>query len=216
MPEKYTYLFEGAERELNSHQGWDPGAYSLFCEMAKSGVDYTLYSTTTRLLVDLNRSLFKRSLFSEFSIVLPQCEKATLIKQNYTPFRQQFSTNISRLLYSHKFVMHVSVHSFTPVLNQKVRNADIGILFDPGFGIEKILARKWRSLIKAEMPKLNVRFNYPYRGKPGGHVFDLRKQFGAHCYAGIELEMNQKYAFDPCFHQVMREIFSRFVTEMVL
>ncbi len=37
-------------------------------------------------------------------------------------------------------IIHISVHSFTPVLKNKIRNADIGILYNPKRSIEKNLA----------------------------------------------------------------------------
>ncbi len=209
VPEEYFPLFIEAREILISHLGWDPGALALLQEMAKVGVDYTQYSETTRLLIDLNRSLFKRTLFSEYTRTLGISEKQKIIKQYYEPFREDFRDAISDLLNACSFVFHVSVHSFTPVIHGEFRNADIGLLYNPEFGKEKELAIRWRKMINAAMPQLRVRMNYPYTGKNGGHVFALRQQFGHEYYAGIELEINQKYAYNTDFMKMMSGVFEK-------
>jgi len=35
----------------------------------------------------------------------------------------------------------------------------------------------WRHTLKNIFPKLKIRYNYPFLGKPDGHVAPLRKQF---------------------------------------
>jgi hypothetical protein len=41
-----------------------------------------------------------------------------------------------------------------------------------------------------------VRCNAPYRGVSDGLTTHLRRRFAAHRYAGIELEMSQRFAAD--------------------
>lgn len=216
VPEKYSAVFTGAREVLCSHRGWDPGALSLLKELAKVGVDFIHYSENTRLLIDLNRSLHRRSLFSEFTKTMTASEKEQIIKQYYQPFRERFSAAVSRLLDMYSFVFHISVHSFTPVLSGEVRNADVGLLYDPGFGKEKELAMIWRDFLHDRLPEMKVRLNYPYSGKPDGHVFASRQKFGPEKYAGLELEINQKYAFQTDFNQLMREAFGDFLMTIIV
>jgi predicted N-formylglutamate amidohydrolase len=211
VPGEFCDLFEEASGVLISHRGWDLGALELFFEMVGKGVDYSLYSETTRLLIDLNRSLNKRSLFSEFTSSLTKEEKELIIKQFYFPFREQFKRNISDLIGEQGFVLHVSVHSFTPVFKGEVRDADVGLLYDPGFGIEKDVAELWKHILMDRMPHLKIRMNYPYLGKTDGHVFALRNQFGSSHYAGIELEINQKYAFREDFNHAIGNSFQELI-----
>ncbi len=196
IPREYLHLFHHAAEALESHRGWDPGALELFNAMKISGVDYAQYDETTRLLIDLNRSLRRRTLFSEFSDSLSSEDKRRVIEQFYLPFRERFMQEVEALLEKSDFVFHVSVHSFTPVFKGTTRNADVGLLFHPTFGRERRLAYQWRDLINVSMPGFRVRMNYPYQGKTDGHVATLRSRLGPERYAGIELEMNQLFAVD--------------------
>ena len=89
-------------------------------------------------------------------------------------------------------IVHLGIHSFTPVLNGKVRNTDIGILYDPSRPQERAYAQVIKSEIKRLYPTMKVRFNYPYKGTTDGLTTTLRKKFGQR-YVGIEIEINQKF-----------------------
>jgi len=214
VPDAFRPLFYGDPKVLESHRGWDPGALELFHEMSRADVDYSLFAETTRLLIDINRSLNKRTLFSEYTHPLSSDDKKRIITLYYTPFRTNFRSRLAELIHENSFVLHVSVHSFTPVFKGKVRNADIGLLYDPGFGIEKELADRWRKCISEKMPRLRIRMNYPYLGKNDGHVFALRNYFGSSLYAGIELEVNQKYAFRKDFNRTFSDAFKNFLNDL--
>ncbi len=213
VPEPYKSLFEKAGETLNSHRGWDPGALDLFRAMKRQGVHYSQYEETTRLLIDLNRSLFRKTLFSEYSALLSPEEKKKVIETYYIPFRELFKEAVEQRLIQGDFVFHVSVHSFTPVFKGETRKADVGLLYNPSFGREKELAYAWRGIINQLMPGFKVRMNYPYLGKTDGHVAAWRKLLDAGTYAGIELEMNQKYAGDKAIINQLagtfRELISR-------
>ncbi|MCB1139224.1 MAG: N-formylglutamate amidohydrolase, partial [Leptospiraceae bacterium] len=86
-------------------------------------------------------------------------------------------------------VLHISVHSFTPVLDQQVRNCDLGILYDPTRQREKSTALAIQSAL--DTGGLRIRRNYPYSGIADGFTTWLRKRFSDKVYSGLELEMNQ-------------------------
>ncbi len=161
--------------------------------MNRYPIHFSIYNEVSRLLVDINRSLHKRSLFSAFTKELSEDEKKKILSDHYWPFRSVFAERIAEVIENNQVVFHVSVHSFTPILNGEVRKTDIGLLFNPGHGREKELALEWKSILNDQFPLLKVRFNYPYLGRTDGHVAPLRQQFG-NAYAGIELEMNNKHA----------------------
>lgn len=213
VPDAFMELFCNAGDVLDSHRGWDPGALELFFEMENAAkVDFSLFSETTRLLIDLNRSLNKRTLFSEFTFPLSALQKQEIIDNYYRPFRNCFFDHLKLLVKEKRFVLHVSVHSFTPVFEGQTRNADIGLLYDPRFGLEKVMAWLWRKKITAWNPDLKIRMNYPYLGKNDGHVFALRNQLGSGYYAGIELEINQKYASCKQFNRDFGVVFKDFLS----
>ncbi len=193
VPENYKFLFVNASQLLETHRGYDKGAIELYNSLKLTGFDFAISNEITRLLVDFNRSLHRRSLFSEFSGVLRKDEKLTILNKYYLPYRNLFRENAIKMAESGEFVFHISVHAFTPVLNGIERNADIGILYNPSHGIEKSLATKWKKELKFIFPDFKIRYNYPYLGKTDGHVAPLRKLLGKN-YAGIEFELNSKHS----------------------
>ena len=97
----------------------------------------------------------------------------------------------TRVAKSEPEIIHLGIHSFTPELNGKVRNTDIGILYDPARPQERAYANVIKAEIKRLYPAMKVRFNYPYKGTSDGLTTTLRKKFGPG-YVGIEIEINQK------------------------
>jgi predicted N-formylglutamate amidohydrolase len=73
----------------------------------------------------------------------------------------------------------------------RVRNADVGLLYDPGRRGEVELCARWQAALAGFAPELRVRRNYPYAGKGDGLTLYLRRHFAPGTYVGIELEVNQ-------------------------
>lgn len=183
---------------LRSHQGYDIGALEL-ARLVAGWFGTVVYSTdVTRLLVDLNRSEGNPGLFSAISRRLPPQGKEDVVNRYYLPYRREVESEIGRLSTGGRRVLHISAHSFTPVLDGKVRSADIGLLYDPGRAGEASFCKCWKTALKRADPTLNVRLNYPYSGKSDGFTAYLRSIFGEKFYLGIELEVNQKYAPGKC------------------
>ena len=194
MPREYEDRFHEAQANLNSHRGFDPGALDLF-EDLEVLADYGAYSETTRLLVELNRSLHHPQLFSKFTNCLSASRKEKLLEQHYFPYRNKVESEITEALEKGEEVLHISIHSFTPVLDGEVRKTDIGLLFDPSRSGEKDFCKQFRQRVKGLNPELVTRFNYPYLGIADGFPTYLRKKF-PRGYNGIELEVNQKFVDD--------------------
>jgi predicted N-formylglutamate amidohydrolase len=190
VPKKYKKFF--TESALASHRGWDKGAYDLFKFVARSLADMQAYSLTSRLVVDLNRSKGNPAIFSDKIKKLELQEKKKILAKYYEPYRSQVQESIQKFLKKGNQVWHISVHTFTPVMNEVIRKADLAILFDPGREEEKSLALSWRREIQMINPKLKVRLNYPYKGISDGFSAYLRKIFPKN-YLGLELEVNQKF-----------------------
>jgi len=72
-----------------------------------------------------------------------------------------------------------------------VRNADVGLLYDPRREGEARLCTAWKEMLVQSAPQLRVRRNYPYAGKGDGLTSHLRQCFTGSAYLGIELEVNQ-------------------------
>ena len=92
-------------------------------------------------------------------------------------------------------VIHISSHSFTPELDGEVRNADVGLLYDPRRAGEAALCASWQAAMALRFPQIRVRRNYPYEGKGDGLTSHLRRCYSPESYIGVELEVNQAIVF---------------------
>lgn len=194
IPPRYHHLFAGFEELLQTHRGFDAGALALARDLARVLAAPLSVSSTSRLLIDLNRSIGHPRLYSEATRNAPATIRREILKNYYLPYRKKVEAEIAGLIAQGNKVIHVSSHSFTPELEAEVRNADIGLLYDPARHGELELCKRWQTRIMALAPELKVRRNYPYTGKSDGLTAYLRRCFPADVYVGIELEINQKHA----------------------
>lgn len=197
VPLPYRHLFRGLGALLASHRGYDPGALLMAKALAGNMGASLLTSKVSRLLVDLNRSVGHRNLHMESLRALPASVRQEIIDRHYQPYRAEAENLVARGIARRGKVVHISCHSFTNNLNGVVRNADIGLLYDPARGGEARFSANWKSALKAATPCLSVRRNFPYEGRYDGLTTTLRKLFPCDVYLGIELEMNQKHLLLP-------------------
>ncbi len=177
---------------LEGHRGWDPGALEVLEELKKVGAKAIFVHQLSRLLIELNRSLSHRKLFSDYCRKLSQRDRQLLIDTVYVPYRDRVELAIGNLYNAGACVWHISVHSFTPVLDNVEREAEIGLLYDPSRACERRFAASWQGLLKDRLDEeYRVRMNYPYKGISDGFVTALRKIFPGDHYMGLELEVNQ-------------------------
>jgi predicted N-formylglutamate amidohydrolase len=209
IPAKYWPLFKSHRGLLDSHRGFDPGALALAREFAAALRAELVYSTTSRLLVELNRSLHHRQLFSEITRALPQEERERLLERYYQPYREWVEAQVREATRGGARIIHLSCHSFTPRLEGEVRRADVGLLYDPARPREVAFCKTWQRILGAGQPPLRVRRNYPYRGSADGLTTYLRSLVPDPAYAGIELEVNQKYPLGES--QVWRDLRKRLI-----
>ncbi len=195
IPAEYASLFATtkAKRALASHRGYDPGALATANEFA-SLASLTCTSTVSRLLVDLNRSPDHPRVFSEFTSSLSQIDRERLLASEYSPYRTSVTERIREFVESGNRVIHIGVHSFTPVFDGKPRGIDIGWLYDPKRSNEKKFCDRWLHEMAKEMPTLRLRRNAPYKGTSDGFTTTLRSEFTNDQYVGIELELSQGFA----------------------
>jgi predicted N-formylglutamate amidohydrolase len=191
---------------LKTHRAYDIGAVQVFRKLVKfAKPEFYCEGKFSRLFVDLNRTITNKSAFSEYYDALEARNKsaAKKAKVQATAYWQEYRAAIgkfvdsalkpkTRAARSEPEIVHLGIHSFTPVLNGKVRNADIGILYDPTRPQERAYANVIKAEIKRLYPAMKVRFNYPYKGTSDGLTTTLRKKFGQR-YVGIEIEINQKF-----------------------
>ena len=203
---------------LETHRAYDIGALAVFRKLVKfAKPEFYCEGKFSRLFVDLNRTITNKSAFSEYYEAIEADDKRsanTAAKMKvqatayWTEYREKIENFVAKNIGSDSKVagnksagkksaesaaiVHLGIHSFTPALNGKVRNTDIGILYDPARPLERAYAQVIKAEIKRLYPKMKVRFNYPYKGSSDGLTTALRKKFGQR-YVGIEIEINQKF-----------------------
>jgi len=200
IPSLYRDFFRGREFLLRTHRGYDAGALRLARELSAALCAPLMISVVSRLLVDLNRSLRHRHLFSEATRPLPLELRQEILDRYYLPYRAKAEALIAQEIESGARIIHVSCHSFTPVANGEERNADLGLLYDSSRPAEAELCRHWRAALKARAGALKTRMNYPYLGTADGFTVYLRRRFPSASYVGIELEVNQKHVHADASH----------------
>ena len=193
---------------LETHRAYDIGACSVFRKLVKfAKPEFYCEGKFSRLFVDLNRTIINKNAFSEYYETLEPRNKAAAekAKAQAIAYWQEYRAAIEKFVESalkpkmraakskppQAEIIHLGIHSFTPVLNGKLRNADIGILYDPAHPLEREYAQVIKAEIKRLYPAMKVRFNYPYKGSSDGLTTKLRKKFGPR-YVRIEIEINQK------------------------
>lgn len=193
VPPEFRALFQKNRPVLETHRGFDPGAKEMAVVFEQVLKLKAHYGEVSRLLVELNRSLNHPQLFSEFSLRLDDQQRDHIIDRYYQPYRKAIHSKIAAHVKRQQRVIHLSLHTFTPELNGEVRQADIGLLYDPQRAMERTFCRHWQRRIQNAAPQWRVRRNYPYQGKADGFTTALRRTFPAHAYLGLELEVNQKW-----------------------
>jgi predicted N-formylglutamate amidohydrolase len=199
VPPEYGSLFSGTEELLRSHRGWDPGALGVAKSLARALRAPLMGVSTTRLLVEANRSPDHPELFSSFTRPLEASERERIRRVYYLPHRRAVRAWIAARIGGEGRpeapktagrVLHIGVHSFTDALDGQVRAVDIGLLFDPARQAESDLCHAWRTGLETAFDG-RVRFNEPYLGTDDGLTTALRSQFPDPAYAGIEIEVRQ-------------------------
>lgn len=190
-----------------THRAYDIGALMVFRKLVKfAKPEFYSEGKFSRLFVDLNRTITNKSVFSEYYGELETRNKAAAEKAKAAAIKywMEYRENIEKFVMNNidkgtkasgnkgAAIVHLGIHSFTPVLNGNVRNTDIGILYDPSRPLERTYANVIKDEIKRLYPHMKVRFNYPYKGSSDGLTTALRKKFGPR-YVGIEIEINQKF-----------------------
>jgi predicted N-formylglutamate amidohydrolase len=193
VPRHFAPFFCKQDDLLESHRGYDTGALELARTLA-GGMNAPLsFSKVTRLLIDLNRSPHNLRRFSEFTKKLSANEKAAIENLYYVPYRDEVQSALRRAIEEGGKAIHISVHTFVPVMAGKIRVADIGFLCDPSRKNEVAFCITWQKTLCQLQPDLKIRRNYPYRGTSDGFTSHLRNLFSEKSYLGIELEVSQKF-----------------------
>src|SRR5260221_9153917 len=89
IPAPYRALFRGSCALLDTHRGYDFGALVMARELARAFKAPLVSSTVSRLLVDLNRSIGHRQLFSAAMRGVSAGGREEVVEGYYRPDRAQ-------------------------------------------------------------------------------------------------------------------------------
>ena len=126
---------------------------------------------------------------------MDEAERARRVHEVYEPYRRAVVQSLARAAEQRGGCVHLSVHSFTPVVDGKRRDADVGLLYDPARPNERSFARRWAEALGAS--GLRVRLELPV-SRHGGRFYEgsCAGMFPAARYTGLELELSQALLAD--------------------
>jgi predicted N-formylglutamate amidohydrolase len=178
---------------LNSHWGWDVGAWALSLDLTRRLDAGAIGGRWSRLLIDLNRRADDPTLLRPWAgdVELPWNtdlepeEVERRVMTYHTPYHVELDRLILRRLVRGVRPLLFAVHSFTPCLNGRERKFEIGVLFehhpDPAHALGRALRRAG----------LSVRYNRPYSGM-AGMMYAIDRHGSHHGLTCIELEVNHE------------------------
>src|SRR5689334_16477041 len=117
VPDPYRRWFADGADALASHRGFDAGALTMARRLARHFDCDLLYSTVSRLVVELNRSSRHPGLFSPFLRSAPEAVRREIFERYYAPYWATAQSLVERALRARHRVVHIGSHSFTPVLD---------------------------------------------------------------------------------------------------
>ncbi len=206
VPAEYQHLFAADPGILNTHQAFDLFALEITQRLSVDLNCPFIQSYVTRLLVNCNHNGHPSHCYSDFTKNLPKPEKERLLHHYYFPFQHRTQELIRQYIDSGQQVLHLSIHTFTPELRGEVRNAGIGLLYDPHRHAEKEVIRLWNSLLLHQMA-YRIRMNYPHSYVSEGFINSIRKQYSEKDYLGLELQVNQALLKNPdAFDEIVRSL----------
>lgn len=192
VPARYRACFRPPATVLASHRGYDPGSAELGARLAEALGAPLVRNEVTRLLLDANRGADNPTRASRWTLALPPALFARAERDVWRRHRDAVAGAVASARRRGP-VTHVSVHTFTPRLRGVRRHIDVAWLFDPARPSERQLVARWMAAFRRLEPRLRLARNRPYRGTDDGLTTTLRARFRDAAYAGIELEVSQRF-----------------------
>ena len=176
-----------------SHMTLDIGAGAIAEVLADKLGATAVLSQYSRLIVDCNRELSDNSVFLENSegIDIPgnqnlsSSEKERRISEIYWPYHNAIEAQIYRLRDQGINPVIISIHSFTPFMNGKDREWEMGVLWDKDQATAEFFLNKLTDA------GFLVGDNEPYSGKaPEDFTIDYHAEPIGLAHVGIEIRQD--------------------------
>ena len=184
---------------MNSHWGYDIGARTLSLELIRRTGSYGVLARYSRLVCDANREpghpdLIRTSTAGHhlsFNRRIDDTEMERRLTAYHAPYHAGIDEGLrARLAVEAGGVLLLSVHTFTPVWNHRVRPMDVGVLYSPYEALAQRLATE------LEHEDFVTALNEPYSGREG-LIYAAERHGSNHQVVFLELEVNQSLTCTP-------------------
>ncbi|HEV2675958.1 MAG TPA: N-formylglutamate amidohydrolase [Aliidongia sp.] len=181
------------EADLAKHVGWDIGAAALTQELSRRWDAPAILSSYSRLVVDCNRVLGEPTSMPAVSdgIAVPANQNMTdeqaaaRAAECYWPYHAAVTAALDRFAAAGVAPAVISMHSFTPRMNEADRPWHVGVLWDQDPRLPVPLIANL-----ARLHGLTVGDNEPYSARDP-HGFTLRHHVMPRGLPNVLLEMRQ-------------------------
>lgn len=152
--------------DINRHIGWDIGTEDIGRRLSKALDMPIVLAGYSRLVVDLNRAPHHRECIPEVSdhtvitanAGLSKGEKEQRLKEIFWPYQKQIGKQVDRFVKKKRTPLLLSIHSFTPEMDEIKRPWHISILWNN----QEKTAKRLIAEIRQRHPNLLVGGNEPY------------------------------------------------------
>lgn len=185
---------------LATHWGWDIGARTVSRELVRRSRSHAVLARFSRLLCDPNRPPTHRDFIRKdtegwqltFNRTLDEEQVAWRQAQYFDAYHTAVDSAIRTRMArpGGGDVVLLSVHSFTPIWNGRMREMDMGVLFDK---FEPIAQRLGEELTKEGF---RTALNEPYSALDGLN-YAVSRHGTAHGLVYLELEVSQSLIATP-------------------
>ncbi|MEH6545861.1 MAG: N-formylglutamate amidohydrolase [Sneathiella sp.] len=138
IPESYNCLGLQDTSVLHRHIAWDIGIEDVTRRLAEKLSATAIYARFSRLLLDANRYPEDMALTPAVSdgVLIPDnknisaLEKEHRIETYFKPYHKSIEQILDAKIAAHRLPLLISMHSFTPIMNDFERPWHIGVLWD--------------------------------------------------------------------------------------
>jgi predicted N-formylglutamate amidohydrolase len=183
---------------LDTHWAVDIGARTLTRELARRTGSAAVLARFTRLICDANRPPGHRDFARtevdgtvlSFNRNLGEAELQRRVDRYHAPYHRAVDASLRAHQGQVGDLLLLSIHSFTPVWNQRVRTMDVGVLASSHLEVGR------RLQTELDRQGFETAFNQPYSALDG-LIYAAERHGEAHGVVFLELELNQALICTP-------------------